>query len=523
MKKFLLLFLLGTCTTPIFSQKLYYLYFQTEGNQAFFLRMDNKVMSSNAAGYLILPRLVDSTYNFTIGFPQNKFPEQPFTLAIGQKDHGYVLKDFGAKGWGLFDLQTLAIIMNTGGGAILEKKTRNIDSGATAFTRILAKVSDDPSLLEKPEPEVVAVKEEKPVAPKVTEPSVIVETKTIIIEDNWQTTAVKKEPIVMKDTVVAKTEPVLKPVEDTKLVVKTEPVSEAKPDSVAVAVVTPKTEPVTEEKPVVKTEQVLVDTSIVVAERPAVAEPATNTQSTETVTEEQPYKTSVVKKQSESSTTEGFGLVFIDQINDSLTDTIRLLIPNPKPMAKLVTEPVKQPVEDAPKFLDFTASADSVSKAIVKDTVAIAAVITEEKPVNVVTPAETVVPAKTDSVVTSVVITEVRADTVKTKEPDAAVYSLSKNCNDQATDADFLKLRKRMAAVENNDDMISEAKKTFKTKCFSTVQIKNLSTLFLDELGKYHFFDEAYQYVSDPGNFPSLQAELKEEYYVNRFKAMLRG
>ncbi|MBL0155479.1 MAG: hypothetical protein IPP93_19290 [Chitinophagaceae bacterium] len=332
----------------------------------------------------------------------------------------------------------------------------------------------------------------------------------------------KKEPVLMKDTVVAKTEPVLKPVEDTKLVVKTEPVSEAKPDSVAVAVVKPKTEPVTEEKPVVKTEQVLVDTSIVVAERPAVTEPANNTQSTETVTEEQPYKTSVVKKQSESSTTEGFGLVFIDQINDSLTDTIRLLIPNPKPMAKLVTEPVKQPVEDAPKFLDFTANTDSVSKAVVKDTAAVAVQMTEEKPVNVVTPAETVVPVKTDSVVTSVVITEVKADTVKTKEPDAAVYSLNKNCNDQATDADFLKLRKRMAAVENNDDMISEAKKTFKTKCFSTVQIKNLSTLFLDELGKYHFFDEAYQYVSDPGNFPSLQAELKEEYYVNRFKAMLR-
>lgn len=520
MKKFLLLFLLGTCTTPIFSQKLYYLYFQTEGNQAFFLRMDNKVMSSNAAGFLILPRLVDSTYNFTIGFPQNKFPEQPFTLAIGQKDHGYIVKDFGAKGWGLFDLQTLAIIMNTGGGAILEKKNRNIDSGATAFTRILAKVSDDPSLLEKPEPEVVAVKEEKPVAPKVTEP-VVAETKTATTES--PVALVKTEPVIIRDTVVAKTEPVQKPVEDTKLVVKTEPVSENKPDSVAVAVVTPKTEPVTEEKPVVKTEQVLVDTSIVVAERPAVAEPATNTQSAETVTEEQPYKTSVVKKQSESSTTEGFGLVFIDQINDSLTDTIRLLIPNPKPMAKLVTEPVKQPVEDAPKFLDFTANTDSVSKAVVKDTAAVAVKMTEEKPVNVVTPAETVVPVKTDSVVTNVVITEVKTEPVKTKEPDATLYSLNKNCNDQATDADFLKLRKRMAAVENNDDMIAEARKTFKTKCFSTVQIKNLSTLFLDEEGKYHFFDEAYHYVSDPGNFPSLQAELKEEYYVNRFKAMLRS
>ena len=53
-------------------------------------------------------------------------------------------------------------------------------------------------------------------------------------------------------------------------------------------------------------------------------------------------------------------------------------------------------------------------------------------------------------------------------------------------------------------------------------QIKNLSTLFLNDSGKYRFFDLAYGYVSDAEKFSSLQAELKEEYYINRFKAMLR-
>jgi hypothetical protein len=44
-------------------------------------------------------------------------------------------------------------------------------------------------------------------------------------------------------------------------------------------------------------------------------------------TEELPFIRSVVLRKSESSTTEGFGLVFIDNQNGAI-DTIRLLIPN---------------------------------------------------------------------------------------------------------------------------------------------------------------------------------------------------
>ena len=79
-----------------------------------------------------------------------------------------------------------------------------------------------------------------------------------------------------------------------------------------------------------------------------------------------------------------------------------------------------------------------------------------------------------------------------------------------------------MAAKNDDDEMIDEAKKYFKTKCFTSLQIKNLSVLFLNDAGKYKFFDLAYSYVSDPDNFGSLQSELKDEYYINRFKAMIR-
>ena len=71
--------------------------------------------------------------------------------------------------------------------------------------------------------------------------------------------------------------------------------------------------------------------------------------------------------------------------------------------------------------------------------------------------------------------------------------------------------------------MLTEAKKYFKTKCFTTGQVKNLGLLFLNDEGKYKFFDLAYAYVTDIDKFSVLQNELKEEYYINRFKAMLRN
>jgi len=91
-----------------------------------------------------------------------------------------------------------------------------------------------------------------------------------------------------------------------------------------------------------------------------------------------------------------------------------------------------------------------------------------------------------------------------------------------AVEDDFFKLRKKMAGQNNDDAMIAEAKKAFKIKCFSTTQVRNLSALFLTDESKYKFFDAAYQYVSDLENFSTLQSALKDEYFINRFKAMIR-
>ncbi|MEO6404613.1 MAG: DUF4476 domain-containing protein [Ferruginibacter sp.] len=99
---------------------------------------------------------------------------------------------------------------------------------------------------------------------------------------------------------------------------------------------------------------------------------------------------------------------------------------------------------------------------------------------------------------------------------------INSDCKQLATDEDFLKLRKKMASYDKDEDMITAARKNFKAKCFSTEQVKNLSVLFLTDAGKYQFFDVAYPFVHDSSSFASLQSQLTDSYYLNRFKAMVR-
>ncbi len=96
------------------------------------------------------------------------------------------------------------------------------------------------------------------------------------------------------------------------------------------------------------------------------------------------------------------------------------------------------------------------------------------------------------------------------------------DCKHLATDDEFLKLRKKIAAESDLDKMIDIAKKGFKKSCFTTDQVKNLSFLFLQEDGRYKFIEEAYPYVSDSGNFAQLQSLFASTYYINRFKALIQ-
>lgn len=460
MKKLFICILFSVTTLVASSQKVYFVYLQSEADQPFFVKMNERINSSTGSGYLILSKLHDSSYNFSVGFPQNKWPEQNFSISVNKKDHGYLLKNFGEKGWGLFDLQTMAVQMPVSATINTDMSVKAENKNVSAFTEILSKAADDPSLKDKP---IVPVVEEKKTDIAISQ-----------IEKKEESKNELKELVVLKP--VEAKEAIVQPKEVTEqLIIKKEEPKIETNDSIQIKPTDADAQQVSkkEESKAAAQEPTIIK-SVVETEQPIVKEEI------ESFTEDG-YKKSIVTKKSESSTTEGFGLVFLDTHQNGTPDTIRLIIPNPKP----VVPAVKMEIKEDKKFLDIVSDIPK----------------TEERPPQ---------------------ITEEKTKKEQVKEVLLLKQSNNNNCTVVADENDFLKIRKIMAAVETEDEMVSSALNYFKTKCFTVTQIKNLGTLFLTDAGKYKFFDAAYLYVTDLVNFSSLQTELKDEYYINRFKAMLR-
>ncbi len=436
MKKLFRLFVFCLiATSSLKAQKVYFVYLQTDNQQPFYARLGEKIYNSTPSGYLILSNLRDSLYGINIGIQGSQAADQPYSIAINRKDQGFLIKNLGEKGWGLFNLSSMAVIMPTSTPASPVQTVKTEKREDNAFTNLLAKAADDSTIKEKP---II----EKTVEKKPDAVALSTEKKEGVNNDVKEIVSPKQDDIkkVIVAPVVIKEEPKV----DTSIIKEqtqeSRDAAQMKTDSIEAAT--------NSEAELVKEEALRKQDSIDKAKLEAT-----------TVAE---YKRSVVKLKSESSTTAGIGLVFYDMLPNDKTDTIRILIP--AETTKTSSVELKQ---DEKKFLDIP-------------------------------PVDSVPPT------------------------NAKVSPTNRNnCKVQANTDDFFKLRKKMAGETNDDKMITEAKKVFKTKCFSTSQIKNLATLFLSDEFKYKFFDAAYQYVNDLENFSSLQSELKEEYYINRFNAML--
>src|SRR6187549_2234283 len=151
MKKLLKLFaLLFFASASLNAQKVYFIYLQTDNQQPFFAHMGDKIYNSTTSGYLILSNLHDSIYSINIGIQGNEVADQPYSITMSKKDQGFLIKNFGDKGWGLFNLTSMATIMPQ------SKSTSSVQSVKTekrennAFTNLLAKAADDSTIKEKP-------------------------------------------------------------------------------------------------------------------------------------------------------------------------------------------------------------------------------------------------------------------------------------------------------------------------------------------------------------------------------------
>ena len=99
--------------------------------------------------------------------------------------------------------------------------------------------------------------------------------------------------------------------------------------------------------------------------------------------------------------------------------------------------------------------------------------------------------------------------------------TINADCKKTASQNDFLKLRKQMAAEVSEKNMIKTANKQFVTTCYTTEQIKNLGVLFITEEDKYKFYVAAFPFVTDKDNFGTLGNQFTDKFYKIRFNAML--
>jgi hypothetical protein len=112
------------------------------------------------------------------------------------------------------------------------------------------------------------------------------------------------------------------------------------------------------------------------------------------------------------------------------------------------------------------------------------------------------------------------ADSLQKRAPaKPALPFVNSDCHSFATDYDVDKLRIKMLGSGQDEDRIREARKIFKTKCFSTRQIRALSEVFATDATKFRFLEAAYPFVSDD-HFPELISLLADPMYSGRFRAM---
>ena len=191
-----------------------------------------------------------------------------------------------------------------------------------------------------------------------------------------------------------------------------------------------------------------------------------------------PSDKSKITKISELKGGEAIYLTYVDELENQ-NDTINILIPDNK------IQPAKVAKSNDQKELKFL----EIPSQKAKDTI----------PVN----------------------TQPQVEESVTPSKNQISNVIFSRCTTSASNNDFLKLRKKMAAAPDSDGMVTEAKKSFKVMCYTTEQIKNLAYLFLTDQARYQFFDASYPYVSDTSNFTSLSIMLADAYYITRFKAML--
>ncbi|HSU50288.1 MAG TPA: DUF4476 domain-containing protein [Segetibacter sp.] len=412
MKYFLSIFFLFFCLNFLSAQDRHFVFIQSDTKQPFYVSVNGKLYSSTASGYVIIPKLEDGNYNLTIGFAQNAFPEQTFSIPVQNKDLGFGLKNFNEKGWGLFNLQSLDITMASAGN-----------------TNVVAKALSETSNANAPAP-VISFEKKK-------------DTTQLATKSTATTTLAKED--ASKDTPTKVEQPLAATAKST-------------------------------DNPQTSTLSAKDDVAAVRTERPL-----------------------DVKKVSEVVGEEGVHLSYVERSGKS-NDTINIIIPSSPATGESKTS--------APS--GATKRNTSSDEQATTTAVSVAANASSTESHSDLKFLDINMNSKKDSTSTPVA-----------PAGESRIMENS-NCKNVATDEDYANLRKKMSRETTDDKMISEAKKFYRNKCFTTSQIKGLSTLFLSDEGRFKFFDASFVSVADAAQYATLQSEFIDPAFVARFRSLIQ-
>ncbi len=500
-------------TTIIFSfwcllacaQQDHFIYLQTENRQPFFVKLDGKVLNSSPSGYLIIPKLIDGVYSLVIGFPGNTLEEE-FNCSINKKDVGYIIKNIGEQQWQLLNVQTLNVIVP---GDVITKQVIVYEKETDLFSTMLANAVNDSTILQK---EVVKnIPREKVNEPVNKDSTNAVNSNpvadhTLVSNSGKSDNSISVIPISEKineksknDTagiVVSTNNIIIKPdnVLANDSTIKNEEASEIVTKKPAVIGITKKGVPISKsgkkktiKKSANKIEEPAIDQKVAIKE--IIAEKTD--QSKDSIQGlnsniESAIVRSIIKRKFKKPVKDGIEMMYVDDDGDT-KDTIKILITSEKKKKNVEEIKIAEPIGFAPKSQwDSIANVEKNDKAKFK-------ISKQEKQI----------------------IKEANNELlVKSSMPNS-------DCKSIATDEDFLKLRKKIVAEDNDENMIKAAKKVFKIKCFTTEQIKNVSVLFLVEQSKYMFFEAAYPFVSDSDFYYILEKQLSDNNYITKFRMMI--
>lgn len=572
MKIFLTSLIFSFTCLLVNAQQDRFIYLQTENRQPFFVKMNGKIYNSYPLGYLIIPKMDDGLYTLSVGFPDSA-GEREFNCSINKKDVGFIIKN-GGEQWQLLNLQTNNVI---GAGNVITKPIIAYEKETDPFSTMLASAVHDSTILKKDVAKEILV--ERPAEQMLKDTVNTLASNNVSMPDTAnkdlakETPAEKTNELNQKDTsrITASITNVNIPKQDT-----------LKNDSVKTDIAKEIIPPVSNEVKQKDSIQITTNTNVAVSQPDSVKTDIAKEIITEKSNEikdttQSTLKTDVavvrskkkIKRKSEPAVVEKDTAldkpsiqqpVFIDDAtvaapkktrrgkkdNKALIDSTAL-----QDSANVQKEMVKESITEKPTLVKDTVKSSSVNMDVAfvrsvikrksrknskeglfmlyvddngetKDTISILIPVDKKKKEEIIEP---IISTATGDAKNKAeyIITQEEKEIIKEAKKNPVFISsmINSDCKIVATDDDFLKIRKKMVAENTDEDMIKAARKIFKTKCFTTEQIKNLSVLFLKDESRYMFFEAAYPFASDSDKYSILENQLTDSNYITRFRTMI--